>query len=71
MSSPLMKVTPARTRATTRGRSPRQRSCADSISLNAMASPAAREPEPLVTFVLFLTVAKADHEPCLAGRRAP
>jgi hypothetical protein len=38
----------------------RHRAWADSMSLNAMASPAAREPGPLVIFVLCLTVAKAD-----------
>jgi hypothetical protein len=32
------------------------------MSLNAMASPATREPEPLVRFVRWLTVAKADRE---------
>ena len=56
-----MKVAPARTRATRCGAlTARQRSCADSISLNAIASPAAREPGPLVTFVRCLTVAKVD-----------
>jgi hypothetical protein len=61
MSLPLMKVAPARTRATRWGAlTARQRSCADSISLNAMASPAAREPGPLVTLVRCRTVAKAD-----------
>src|SRR5438046_5337505 len=56
-----MKVAPARTRATRWGAlTARQRSCADSMSLNAMARPAAREPGPLVTFVLCLTVAKVD-----------
>ena len=38
----------------------RQRDCADSMSLNAMASPAAREPGPLVTLVRWRTVAKVD-----------
>jgi hypothetical protein len=38
----------------------RQRRCADSMSLNAMASPAALEPWPLVTLVRSLTVAKVD-----------
>lgn len=38
---------------------PRQRACA-SITLYAMASPAAREPDPLVTFVRSRTVAKVD-----------
>ena len=38
----------------------RQRSWAASISLNAMASPAAREPGPLVTLVRSRTVANVD-----------
>ena len=37
-----------------------QRRWADSMSLNAMARPAARDPWPLVTFVRSLTVAKVD-----------
>lgn len=56
-----MKVAPARTSATSCGAfTARQRACADSISLNAIASPAAREPDPLVTLVLCRTVAKVD-----------
>src|SRR5213082_739674 len=56
-----MNVAPARTRATRWGAfTARQRSCADSMSLNAMARPAAREPGPLVILLLCLTVAKAD-----------
>jgi hypothetical protein len=35
-------------------------SWADSMSLNAIASPAARDPGPLVTLVRCLTVAKVD-----------
>jgi hypothetical protein len=38
----------------------RQRRYADSISLNAMASAAAFDPWPLVTFVRSLTVANVD-----------
>jgi hypothetical protein len=38
----------------------RHRAWADSISLNAIASPAAREPGPLVTLVRCRTVAKVD-----------
>jgi len=38
----------------------RQRRCADSISLNAIASAAALDPWPLVTFVRSLTVANVD-----------
>jgi hypothetical protein len=38
----------------------RQWSWADSMSLNAIAMPAAREPGPLVTFVRCRTAAKAD-----------
>ena len=60
-SFPLMKVAPARTSATRCGAlTMRQWSCADSISLNAMASPAARDPGPLVILVRCRTVAKVD-----------
>jgi hypothetical protein len=38
----------------------RQRSCADSMSLNAIARLATRLPEPSVTFVRCRTVAKVD-----------
>lgn len=38
----------------------RHRDWADSMSLKAMASPAAREPRPLVTLVRWRTVAKVD-----------
>jgi hypothetical protein len=38
----------------------RQRSWADSMSLRAIASRAAREPDPLVTLVRYPTVAKVD-----------
>ena len=38
----------------------RQRSCADSMSLNAIARPEAREPGPLVTLLLCRTVARVD-----------
>ena len=56
-----MKVAPTRTRATRWGAlTARQRSCADSISLNAIARPAAREPGPLVILVRCRTVAKVD-----------
>jgi hypothetical protein len=56
-----MKVAPARTRGTRWGAlTARQRVWADSISLNAMATPAARLPGPLVTRVRSLTVAKVD-----------
>ncbi len=61
MSLPLMKVAPARTRATRWGAfTARQRSWADSMSLNAIARPAAREPGPLVILLRCLTVAKVD-----------
>ena len=54
-SLPLTKVAPARTSATRCGAlTIRQRRCADSISLNAIASPAAFDPWPLVTFVRSL-----------------
>ena len=56
-----MKVASARTRATRWGAlTARQWSCADSIGLNAIASPADREPGPLVILVRCLTVAKVD-----------
>ena len=56
-----MNVAPARTRATRWGAlTARQRSCADSMSLKAIASPAAREPGPLVILVRCRTVAKVD-----------
>ena len=38
----------------------RQRACADSMSLNATATPAALEPGPLVIRCRSLTVAKVD-----------
>ena len=56
-----MKVAPARTSGTRWGAlTARQRVWADSISLNAMAIPAARDPGPLVTRCRSLTVAKVD-----------
>src|ERR1035437_6079709 len=56
-----MKVDPARTSATRWGAlTMRQRRCADSISLKAMASAAALDPWPLVTLVRSLTVANVD-----------
>jgi len=52
---------PARTSATRWGAlTARQRSWAASISLNAMAIPAALEPGPLVTLVRCLTAAKVN-----------
>src|SRR5215831_2303031 len=61
MSLPFMKVAPSRTRATRCGAlTMRQWSWADWISLKAMASPAARDPGPLVTLVRCRTVAKVD-----------
>ena len=38
----------------------RQCACADSMSLNTMASPAARDPAPLVTLVRSRTEANVD-----------
>ena len=56
-----MKVAPARTRATRWGAlTARQRSWAASMSLKAMARPAARDPGPLVTLLRCRTVAKVD-----------
>ena len=49
-SLPLVKVAPARTSGTRCGAlTARHRACADSMSLNAIAIPAARDPGPLVT----------------------
>ena len=60
-SLPHSKRAPARTSATRWGvLTARQRSWAASISLNAMAIPAALEPGPLVTLVRCLTVAKVN-----------
>jgi hypothetical protein len=56
-----VKVAPARTSATRCGAfTARQRVWADSMSLNAIATPAAREPGPLVTRCRNRTVAKVD-----------
>src|SRR6266851_3853840 len=67
-SLPLMKVAPPRTRATRCGAlTMRQRSWADSMSLKAMARPAAREPGALVTLVRCRTVAKVDSGSWCAG----
>jgi hypothetical protein len=61
MSLAFSNTAPARTRATRCGAfTARQRASAASISLNAIASPAAREPGPLVTLLLKRTVAKVD-----------
>ena len=50
MSLPFLNTAPARTSATRWGAlTARHRVCADSMSLNAIATPAAREPGPLVT----------------------
>ena len=61
MSLPFSNLAPARTSATRWGAlMARQRAWADSMSLNAIAIPAAREPGPLVTRWRNLTVAKVD-----------
>ena len=58
---PLSKRAPARTRAARWGAfTARHLRWADSISLNAIAIPAAREPGPLVTRWRSRTVAKVD-----------
>ncbi len=58
---PRSKRAPARTRATRCGAlTARQRACAASMSLNAIARPAAFEPGPLVSLVRCRTVAKVD-----------
>src|ERR1700704_1158551 len=50
MSLPFLNTAPARTSATRWGvLTARHRVCADSMSLNAIATRAAREPGPLVT----------------------
>ena len=60
-SLPLLNVAPARTSGTRWGAlTARQRCSADSMSLNAIAMPAAREPGPLVTRCRSRTVAKVD-----------
>ncbi len=71
---PSVKVAPARTRATRCGAfTARHRPWAASMSLNAMASPAARLPGPRVTFMRCRTVAKVDRvrgpqmDPVLGG----
>ncbi len=58
---PLTKAAPARTSATRWGAlTIRQRRCADSISLKAIARAAVFDPWPLVTFVRSRTVANVD-----------
>src|SRR6478609_3110021 len=60
-SLPRWNVAPARTRATRWGAlTERQRDWAASMSLNAIARPAAREPGPLVTLLRCRTVANVD-----------
>ena len=61
MSLPFSNTAPARTSATRWGAlTARHRVCADSMSLNAIATPAARE--PLVTRWRSLTVARKFHD---------
>src|SRR6266516_1693091 len=63
MSLPFLNTAPARTSATRWGAlTARHRVCADSMSLNAIATPAAREPGPLVTRWRRLTVARKFHD---------
>jgi hypothetical protein len=63
MSLPFLNTAPARTSATRWGAlKARHRVCADSMSLNAVATPAAREPGPLVTRWRSLTVARKFHD---------
>jgi len=67
-STPLVKVAPARTSATRWGvLTARQRPWAAWMSLNAIASPAARLPGPRVTLVRCRTVAKVDSGSWCAG----
>ena len=63
MSLPFLNTAPARTSATRWGAlTARHRGCADSMSLNAIATPAAREPGPLVTRWRSQTVARKFHD---------
>ncbi len=63
MSLPFLNTAPARTSATRWGAlTARHRVCADSMSLNAIVTPAAREPGPLVTRWRSLTVARKFHD---------
>src|ERR1700731_1754529 len=63
MSLPFLNTAPAWTSATRWGAlTARHRACADSMSLNAIATPAAREPGPLVTRGRSLTVARKFHD---------
>jgi hypothetical protein len=63
MSLPFLNTAPARTSATRWGAlTARHRVCADSMSLNAIATPAAREPGPLVTRWRSLMVARKFHD---------
>src|SRR5260370_25636791 len=63
MSLPFLNTARARTSATRWGAlTARPRVCADSMSLNAIATPAAREPGPLVTRWRSLTVARKFHD---------
>ena len=65
-----MNTAPARTSATRWGAlTARHRVCADSMSLNAIATPAAREPGPLVTRWRSLTVAKVDSIGLVTGMK--
>jgi len=65
---PFSNRAPARTSGTRWGAmTARQRCCADSMSLNAMATPAAREPGPLVMRCRGRTVAKVDSIGLVAG----
>src|SRR4051794_35436808 len=69
MSLPFLNTAPERTSATRWGASTaRHRVCADSMSSNAIATPAAREPGPLVTRWRSLTVAKVGEGARRAGR---
>src|SRR5450759_1192202 len=70
MSLPFLNTAPARTSATRWGAlTARHRVCADSMSLNAIATPAAREPGPLVTRWRSLTVARKFHDNAVRSLR--
>ena len=63
MSLPFVHTAPARTSATRWGAlTARHRLCADSMRLNAVATPAAREPGPSATRWRSLTVARNLHD---------
>ena len=69
MSFPLTKIAPARTRATRGALTARQRSCADSMSLNAMAARRPVSRAAMATLVRCRTVAKVDSIGSVTGMK--